>query len=83
MNDEIIETISHGDIYILKQLPKTLLTHNISKVLMDNLKNNLIQVENRMNTAETVDSEFNYVVCNFSYKLKNIEECIVYLEKIK
>ena len=83
MNDEMIYTISNGDIHLLKEIPKTYITHNISKTLMDNLKNNLLEVKNQLNSAETVDNEFKYVVCNFVYKLKNIEECIVYLEKIK
>lgn len=83
MNDEIMETISHGDINLLKQLPKTILTYNTSKLLMNNLKNNLQDVKNQMINAECVDTEFKYIICNFSYKLKNIEECIKYLEKIK
>jgi hypothetical protein len=83
MNDEMINTISHGNIHLLKQIPKNLLTHNISKVLMDHLKDNLLDVKKNMYKAECVDSEFKYVVCNFAYKLKNIEECIEYLEKIK
>lgn len=83
MNAEIINTISHGDIHLLKQISKKLLTNNISKVLIDNLKNNLLDAKKNMNKAECLDCEFKYVVCNFAYKIKNIEECIEYLEKIK
>jgi hypothetical protein len=83
MNDKMIESISWGDINLLKQIPKKILSNNISNVLMDNLKNNLLEVKKNMDKAECVDSEFKYVVCNFAYKKKNIEECIEYLEKIK
>lgn len=83
MDNEIIETISHGDIHLLKQIPKKLLITSTSNQLMEKLKNNLIEVKKNIDKAECVDTEFKYVVCNFSYKLKNIEDCIEYLEKIK
>lgn len=83
MEEEIVNSISNGDITILKSIPKHKLNSNITKILMNKLKGNLTENKNKIAQLDGCDHEFQNISYNFYYQNNNIEKCIEYLEKIK
>ena len=76
-----IEKICEGDLYQLKQIPKTKFTKEISIQLVSNMENKKNEIQHKLDT-NVYSSDFKDFCIYYNTKLKDIDECISYLKKI-
>lgn len=83
MNSNTIDSICDGDLEELKQIPKIKITQELSKKLISIMEKRLLDVNIIINSNVESTSEMKFVLCYYFEKKQNIENCILYLKKIK
>jgi len=83
INNDLIENILAGNLEELKKIPKTSLTNNIRKRIIDTFEERLKELKININNTDCEDSEMKFLTCGYMEKRKNMEKCIAYLKKIK
>lgn len=73
-----LEEIYDGNLNEIKKIPIKQITDSISKQILCQLENNLFNLEKKMLLNLNSDNYF-----YFYNKKKNLENCILYLKKIK
>ena len=80
MELELFNEICEGNIERLKKISKIEITEDLSNKLINNMEEKILNIVNQMNNC---GDELKYLASFYSVKKKNIENCIIYLKKIK
>jgi hypothetical protein len=80
MELELFNEICEGNIERLKKISKIEITEDLSNKLINNMEEKILNIVNQMNNC---GDELKYLASFYLVKKKNIENCIIYLKKIK
>ena len=81
MNINWINKIGEGDINLLKKIPISNITNNISLQLLNLMEENKIKIKESLDNNIVANDIKDYIFY-YRNKLNNIDECILYLKKI-
>ena len=83
MDSSLLETICDGDLDQLKKIPKITLTENITSLMIDKLEKNKSEYQVKLHISDYGDSDLIPIFSQIKWKIKDIDNCIDYLKKIK
>jgi hypothetical protein len=82
INTNIIKSISDGNLEELKKISKTKITEDFSKEICTIMEKKLEDINVILN-ANTNNDEIKFILPHYYDKKQKIEDCILYLKKIK
>jgi hypothetical protein len=77
-----LDNICDGNLEKLKEIPKSKITENLSKQLITVMEGKIKEIELIINVNENM-YDTKYILNYNLIKKQNIENCILYLKKIK
>lgn len=83
MDSSLLETICDGDLDKLKKIPKITLTENITSLMVNKMKINKSEYIVKLHISNYGDGDLIPIVSQIKWKIKDIDNCIDYLKKIK
>jgi len=76
-----LQNICDGDLEELKQIPKIKFTEAFSKQILVKMERNIQDLQIKYQSV--TDTEMEFSSCCLLEKIKRIENCILYIKKIK
>lgn len=83
MDSSILETICDGDLDQLKKIPKITLTENITSLMINKMEINKSEYQVKLHVSNSSDGDLIPIISQIKWKIKDINNCIHYLTKIK
>lgn len=80
----VIDKICDGNLEKLKEIPKSKITENVSKQLISVMEEKIKEIDININVNVNENMNDAKYILNYNLtKKQNIENCILYLKKIK